>query len=144
MEITTHSLEEFKSQARRFAAGLNVASDHATIVALSGDLGAGKTTFVQEVAAYFGIPEPVTSPTFVIEKVYECASGPFKRLIHIDAYRLKGAHDLEILGWREIIIDPNNLILLEWPERVGDAVPESAIRISIKHIDGETREFIIA
>ena len=138
MEVTTRSLEEFKQQARREAAGLVARKDSATIVALSGDLGAGKTVFVQAVAAHFGIPEPVTSPTFVIQKIYNFPNVGhpvsymgFKRLVHIDAYRLKGARDLEILGWKEIVADPENLILIEWPERIADAIPKYAIQISL-------------
>ncbi len=138
VEATTHSLEEFRNQARGFAAGIRAAEDRATVITLSGDLGTGKTTYVQAVAAYFDIPEPVTSPTFVIEKVYECANGPFARLIHIDAYRLKGAYDLEILGWPELIAEPSNLILIEWPERVEGAVPRDAIRITLSD-SGESR-----
>ncbi|MBI5470290.1 tRNA (adenosine(37)-N6)-threonylcarbamoyltransferase complex ATPase subunit type 1 TsaE [Candidatus Kaiserbacteria bacterium] len=150
MQTTTHSLEEFSSEARRIASGLKASPDHATIVALSGDLGAGKTTFVQQVAAYFGIPESVTSPTFVIEKVYQLPNvghpmsyTGLKLLIHIDAYRLKSSHDLKILGWPELIAEPSNLILIEWPERVAEAIPPQAIRISIEHIDAETRGITI-
>lgn len=143
MQTETRSLDEFNAEARRFAAALVPRDSGATVVALSGDLGAGKTTFVQAVAAHFGIPEPITSPTFVIEKVYECASGPFKRLIHIDAYRLRGEHDLGILGWHELLAEPSNLVFVEWPERVADAIPSYAIRIAIGHIDAESRALTI-
>lgn len=66
-----------------------------------------------------------------------------KLLIHIDAYRLKSSHDLKILGWPELIAEPSNLILIEWPERVAEAIPPQAIRISIEHIDAETRGITI-
>ena len=128
----------FNAEAARFAATL-ARGAAATVVALSGDLGAGKTTFVQTVAKHFGIEEQVSSPTFVIEKIYEIAHGAFARLIHIDAYRLKGAEELEALGWSEIVSDPANLILIEWPERVAELIPASAHRIALTFIDEHTR-----
>jgi len=112
--------------------------DGATVVTLSGVLGAGKTTFAQGVAKALGVEEIVTSPTFVIEKIYALQDQKFARLIHIDAYRLKGAHELEVLGWKELLADSGNLILLEWPEKVAEAIPADATRISFE-INGEER-----
>ena len=109
--------------------------DAATIVALSGELGAGKTTFVQAMARALGVEDAVTSPTFVLEKVYELQGQAFERLIHIDAYRLKGARELEALGWQELIATPGNLIVLEWPERVAGLIPNDAIRIRFDIVD---------
>ena len=118
----------------------------ATIVTLSGVLGAGKTAFAQGIAQALGVTEMVTSPTFVLEKIYQlpALSGiegenqKFSHLIHIDAYRLKGAEELEVLGWRELIAEPGNLIVLEWPEKVADAIPSDAIRIHFE-IEGDGR-----
>lgn len=110
----------------------------ATIVALSGELGAGKTTFTQGAARALGIEETVSSPTFVIEKVYDLRNQPFRRLIHIDAYRLKDSHELEMLGWNEKIANPENLIFVEWPERVPELMPRDAIRIRFD-IEGDAR-----
>lgn len=137
VNITTHSLEEFNAEAARFARGLAPGQKGATVVALSGDLGAGKTTFVQRVAHEFGVEDQVNSPTFVIEKIYECSQGPFVRLVHMDAYRLKGARDLEVLGWKELVADKDNLILIEWPENVPDALPKDTLRISLQARDEE-------
>jgi tRNA threonylcarbamoyladenosine biosynthesis protein TsaE len=110
----------------------------ATVVILSGVLGAGKTTFTQEVAKALGVEEAVTSPTFVLEKIYKLEGQKFSHLVHIDAYRLNGAHELGVLGWKELLADSGNLILLEWPERVDGAIPEDAMRISFE-IQGERR-----
>ena len=136
MEISTHSLEEFNAEAKRFARTLTP-RETATIVALSGDLGAGKTTFVQEVAREFGVEDQVNSPTFVIEKIYECTEGAYVRLVHIDAYRLKNAHELEVLGWREIAADNGNLILIEWPENVADALLPDVLRVKLAGAEDE-------
>ena len=113
----------------------------ANIVALSGDLGAGKTAFVKSVAKHFGIKEEVTSPTFVIQKEYEIEDNEqFKKMIHIDAYRLENKLELEYLGWKEIIANPENIIFMEWPEQVnGIEIPEP-IEIKIKILDDESRE----
>jgi tRNA threonylcarbamoyl adenosine modification protein YjeE len=142
MQVTTHSLDEFNAEAVRFARELAPRADGASVVALSGDLGAGKTTFVQRVAHEFGVEDQVNSPTFVIEKIYACSQGPFVRLVHMDAYRLAGAHELEVLGWKELVSDKNNLILIEWPENVVDAIPKEAVRISLSgHEDERTIEY---
>ena len=136
MQERTHSGEELRASAAQFAGELR-RRESAVLVTLSGELGAGKTTFVQWVAAALGVQETVASPTFVIEKVYELPPkyghgvSIFRRLIHIDAYRLKNAHELEVLGWREIITDPANLILLEWPERGLELIPRDALRVFI-------------
>jgi tRNA threonylcarbamoyladenosine biosynthesis protein TsaE len=142
MDVTTCSLEEFNGVARRFVEGRVPHAERATVVTLSGELGAGKTTFVQAVAKVLGVAESVTSPTFVIEKVYKLEDQKFERLIHIDAYRLKGAQELGALGWRGLLGDSGALIVLEWPERVEDAIPEDAIRIRFD-IHGDERTISI-
>lgn len=113
----------------------------ATVVGLFGDLGSGKTTFSQSVAKILGVAENVTSPTFVIEKIYELpTSGRFKHLIHIDCYRLESSSEMAKLGWSEIIANPENLIFVEWPEKIADILPADMIKIDFKFIDETTRE----
>lgn len=114
--------------------------ESATILALSGDLGAGKTTLTQSIAKDLGVTENVISPTFVIMKRYKIQDSRFAHLIHIDAYRLNSSTELERLGWAEILADPKNLILIEWPERVPESIPSGAKRINLSHIDNEMRE----
>ena len=121
--------------AARFATSLAPGQAGATVVVLSGELGAGKTMFVQEIARTLGIVETMTSPTFVLEKVYALKNQRFSRLIHLDAYRLKGPHELEMLGWRELLKDAGNLIILEWPERVEGAIPPHVIGIRFDIVD---------
>lgn len=116
----------------------------AKIVALSGELGAGKTTLTQELASQLGIKENIISPTFVIMKIYNINPtslyySHFKKLIHIDAYRLDSHLELLKIGWSELIGDKDNLIIIEWPERVEEQIPASAFRLVLSHIDEENR-----
>lgn len=123
----------------------NNSISHAYVIGLQGDLGTGKTAFTKGVARAFGLNDTVTSPTFVLEKIYalpETVFGtvnPFKKLIHIDAYRLNSGAEIEHLGWKEISGDPGNLILIEWPEQVKDAVSPTEI-IHFTFIDDITRK----
>ncbi len=105
----------------------------ATIIALQGDLGAGKTTFAQAFGKVMGVKENMPSPTFVIMKYYDVDCWGFKKLIHIDAYRLEKEQELLNLGWEELIKDPENIILIEWPERVEGLIPKDSKRIHFKH-----------
>lgn len=144
--MTSKSVKETARVAARFAKGLKVRKEGATVVALSGDLGSGKTTFTKAFAKGLGVnPNEITSPTFVIMKKYDLPPRfflfkKFLHLIHIDAYRLEKAEEIEKLGWREMIADPKNLILIEWPENVGGALPADAQKISFKFVDETTRE----
>lgn len=137
MEKKIETLAELEAEAACFSAALTPRSDGAMLVTLSGELGAGKTAFVKEVAKAFGIEETVNSPTFVLEKIYLLQpelggeTPKFGRLIHIDAYRLETGSDLAPLGFDELMKDAGNLVLLEWPERVADALPETAARIFV-------------
>ena len=132
--------EGMNEEAARFARGLTSRTDGATLVTLSGDLGAGKTAFVKGVAKALGVTEHVTSPTFVIMKIYPLEDQKFDRLVHIDAYRLKGEHHLKVLGWEELIAHPKSLIFMEWPEQAADAIPKSALAIHFRYSGEDERE----
>ncbi|OGG40849.1 tRNA (adenosine(37)-N6)-threonylcarbamoyltransferase complex ATPase subunit type 1 TsaE [Candidatus Kaiserbacteria bacterium GWA2_50_9] len=133
MEKVIRSLEELDAEAARFMSSLSPSSQGATLVTLSGELGAGKTAFTKAVAKALGVDETVTSPTFVLEKIYKLGSraSKFERLVHIDAYRLEKGSDLAPLGFDELMKDSGNLVMLEWPEKVEEALPTPAIKISL-------------
>lgn len=137
MDLRITTTEELE-QAARACVDTLPKTDHATVVTLSGELGAGKTAFVQAAARYCGVEERVTSPTFVIERIYRVNFKRFSALVHIDAFRLASSHELLTLGWRDLVQEPANLIFLEWPERVFDLIPPDARRISIA-LEGDTR-----
>ncbi|MDB5237078.1 MAG: hypothetical protein JWL88_180 [Parcubacteria group bacterium] len=132
------NLEALQQEAVRFVATLAPAEAGATLITLSGELGAGKTSFTQGIAHALGITESVTSPTFVLEKIYELPEDTargFKRLVHIDAYRLESGRSLASLGFDELMQDKHNLILLEWPEQVADVLPAPHATITLTVID---------
>ena len=142
-EFTTTTPEETKKLAARLVAvlasrpGMHATS---TIVALQGNLGAGKTVFVKGAARALGVIDEVTSPTFVIEKIYHLPEGAaWKHLVHIDAYRMEGEEELTTIGWHDIATDPNNLIMIEWPEQVGLGVPERAVWIEFDAVNETER-----
>ncbi|OGG52400.1 tRNA (adenosine(37)-N6)-threonylcarbamoyltransferase complex ATPase subunit type 1 TsaE [Candidatus Kaiserbacteria bacterium RIFCSPLOWO2_12_FULL_53_8] len=134
MELRSNSAEELQAHAAEFVSHLQP-RQQAVVATLSGELGAGKTTFAQGIAKALGVEEVVTSPTFVLEKIYKLEGQKFQRLIHIDAYRLKSAHELEVLGWEKLLQDSGNLIVLEWPERVVGAIPPHATNIRFDIVD---------
>jgi len=129
MQHTSNSVEETASIARGLLDTLKQKENNALIIGLSGELGAGKTTFMKAFADALGIEETIQSPTFVIMKSYKLQAKSFKLLFHIDAYRLDSGEDLLKLGWKEIVEDKDNIICIEWPERVLDVLtPDIMIR----------------
>ncbi len=131
------SLEETTKIAKEWLSDLAdkyAVRDSAIVVGLSGHLGAGKTAFTKLVAQELGNTETITSPTFVIMKIYETKNEIFPRLIHIDAYRLERQEELEALRWEALVADRNNLIMIEWPENVGlkDFLPSAHLHFEIR------------
>lgn len=139
--IITKSLNETQVLAKSWLDSLPTIKDEATIIGLYGNLGAGKTTFTQAIGKELGIKENMTSPTFVIEKIYETHHAHFKRLVHIDAYRLKSSRELQDLKFEELVDNPNNLIIIEWPENVKDILPENHVKIHCEFVDPNSRQF---
>lgn len=116
--------------------------DRACVLALKGDLGAGKTAFTKVLAKKLGIQEHITSPTFVIMKSYPVTGHPFiTTLTHIDAYRIEDEVELKVLGFEELLRDPHRLMCIEWPELVLGLIPEGTQTLSI--ILGDDKKRII-
>lgn len=138
----TFDLEELQNLAGFLKGYLEeLDSKQAVVLGLYGDLGSGKTTFTQFLARAYGISDHIQSPTFLIEKKYTINEGSrFKNFIHIDAYRLDSANEILNLNWQEIISNPENLIIVEWPERINDVLPEDILVIKFRHLDEDHRE----
>lgn len=115
-----------------------------SFITLSGDLGAGKTTFVQELARMLGVTDSVVSPTFMIEQRYTIPNHPrFKTLIHLDSYRLSGDDEFKNIGLDLSLQDPTNLVCLEWPEMMEKFVAtQDHVHITITE-EQSTREITI-
>lgn len=124
------------------------ASNGASIIALEGELGAGKTTFVQAFAKALGIKSKIKSPTFNIIKKYLIPPiiynlKPKTYLYHIDCYRLKDHKEAIPLGIKEVFKEKDNIVLIEWPERISKILPKKIITVHIDHINENTRKIQI-
>lgn len=141
MHVLLHAVSDF---AKEFIKKLPTENTKkAFVVGLVGDLGAGKTTFVQAVAKELGAKESVTSPTFVLVQRYAIQHPAFSSLVHIDAYRLHPG-EAHTIGWDEYLADPKNLVLVEWPEKMEDAFPKNAEQLHFSVVDEETRAITYA
>jgi tRNA threonylcarbamoyladenosine biosynthesis protein TsaE len=112
---------------QQFGEALGRALRPGDVLLLSGDLGAGKTTLSQAVCRGLGVTEPVTSPTFTLVHEYAGASGPVR---HLDLYRLRGARELDTLGWDECF-SADAVVLVEWPERADGRLPRGAWHVRL-------------
>jgi len=119
-------------------------SGGAFCIALHGDLGAGKTTFTQRLAKQLGVSEVVTSPTFVVMRVYDVLHDRFDRLVHIDAYRIESDIELNPLHFDEIVHDSRTILCIEWPEHVRGRLPERMTHVTLHILPDETRNVTIS
>lgn len=103
------------------------------VIAISGELGAGKTTLVQAICRGYGVSDDVTSPTFALVHRY---SGRLSPVYHLDLYRLERPEELTNIGWDEIMAE-EALVLVEWPERAGARLPHDHVPISLQHLPDE-------
>ena len=130
-EFQVNSVEETWALARDLAKELKPGD----VVCLEGDLGAGKTTFTQGLAAALGVPGRVTSPTFCIVQEHKSENV---LLVHMDLYRLHGEDDVEAIGWEDYLAR-GAIFVIEWPERAGSLIPQSARRVEFRHLGEERR-----
>lgn len=141
-KITAKNAQETFNLGLKFAKKLNGGE----VLALCGDLGAGKTKFIQGLAKGLGVNGRVNSPTFNILKIYQTKSAAksIKALCHIDAYRLSSGEDLIALGVKEFFTQPEVVTAVEWAEKVKEILPKETIVIKIKHREENKREILIS
>ena len=106
------------------------------VIGLEGELGGGKTTFIQGLAKGLGVKEKILSPTFVIMK-------KFNNFYHIDCYRTQESKELLNLGFKEIISNPENIVAVEWADKIKKIMPKNTIWIKFKFIDEKIRRIVI-
>ena len=143
--IIVNSVEELELFAVSFLSKLVGSNTTVSkVFGLSGDLGAGKTTFSKCVARELGVRETVTSPTFGIQKQYKITNPKFtdlfKEFVHIDAYRIEDIKETEPLRFIELFQRPSTLIFIEWPEKIAEILPKDTIVLSFESIDENARK----
>jgi tRNA threonylcarbamoyladenosine biosynthesis protein TsaE len=129
--------DELVQWGRNFGASVKLP----LVVAIAGELGAGKTTLVQAICEGFGVTDDVTSPTFALVHEYAAPTAP---VFHLDLYRLNTPDDLTNVGWDDIA-SAHALVLVEWPQRAGDRLPRDVVPLEIEHAAGdESRRILLA
>ena len=144
-KFITKSSAKTKEMAAKFAQQILLSNTGKTalILGLQGDLGAGKTTFLQGFAKGLKIKEKINSPTFVIMKRFEIKNTHFKNFYHFDCYRLNEPEEILDLGFKKIISNPENIVAIEWPEKIKKVLPKNILEIKFKHLEENKREIII-
>ena len=137
--ITKNSLET-TSLGSKFAAELKSGD----VVLLFGNLGAGKTTFVQGLAKGLKITDRILSPTFILQRSHSINTGKIKNLNHIDLYRIENSTEIESLGLSEIIEEENSIAVIEWADRLSDFKPKIGYRIWFQYLDENKREITVS
>jgi len=139
MKIISKSSEETKRIGKELAEKIKGGD----IVLLFGDLGAGKTTFVQGFAEGLGIRDRILSPTFVLQRLHDVAGDDIKTLNHIDLYRIENLTEIENFGLIELFEDKSSVTLIEWAERLKDFKPKKGWKIIFNHISENERELVL-
>ena len=150
--IITNNPEETQKIAEDFVRQLQPGD----VITLFGNLGAGKTTFVQGLAKGLGIEKRIISPTFVIVRSYEIQVSPSPQsspargeevgsfpevfyFYHVDLYRLRGEEDIEGTGLLEILNKKDSIVAIEWSEKMGSLLPEKRWEVKLEHLEGDRR-----
>jgi len=137
MEFITNSAKETKKLAAKLIKDfIGAKRKNALVFGLSGELGAGKTTFIQGLAKALGVKERILSPTFVIMK-------HFNNFYHIDCYRIDKPAELKELGLEEVLKNPKNLVMIEWAEKVRKILPKEIIWLEFEHLGEDRRKIIL-
>ena len=147
--MTTQTFEETQKEGKEFAKKLFALENNskATVVVLYGELGSGKTTFVQGFAKELGIKKRIISPTFIIVRKYRVRIKDkglmIKNFYHVDLYRANSEKDLEGLGLKEILEDPQNIVAIEWGEKLGSLLPKKRWDVRFEYLDKDKRKITI-
>ncbi|HET7612488.1 MAG TPA: tRNA (adenosine(37)-N6)-threonylcarbamoyltransferase complex ATPase subunit type 1 TsaE [Gemmatimonadaceae bacterium] len=130
-----------EAELSQWGADLGRASTPPLVVTLTGELGVGKTTLARAICRGYGVSEEITSPTYALVHEYRSPRSP---VYHIDLYRLESPEQLTNLGWDEIV-SSHALVLVEWPERAGERLPENHVPIDLDYVpDDPGRRILLA
>ena len=144
-KFISNNPKELKKIAKKLASNLMSRSrldmgGGALVLALVGDLGSGKTTFARAFAEGLGVKEKIKSPTFIIFRKSNIKNKNFLYFYHFDVYRINSEKEILNLGWKEIISNPENIVLVEWADKIEKILPKDCVKINFKHLKGDKRE----
>ncbi|MFA5009279.1 MAG: tRNA (adenosine(37)-N6)-threonylcarbamoyltransferase complex ATPase subunit type 1 TsaE [Candidatus Paceibacterota bacterium] len=142
MKYLTSNIKETKEIGNKEARKIKKKKT-ALVFCLRGDLGAGKTAFLQGFGKGLGVKEKIQSPTFVIMSRFPLKKTEFNNFFHFDCYRLENPEEIINLGFKDIIINPENIVAIEWPEKIEKFLPKKRTEIIFKTINEDEREIII-
>jgi tRNA threonylcarbamoyladenosine biosynthesis protein TsaE len=146
MEFITKNASETKNLGKKLADSLIDGGEKRKIIALSGELGSGKTTFTHGICKGLGIDDRIISPTFILVKKYNISNeqNKYKYLYHADIFRLEGEmkRELESLGLTEFWNNKNSIVLIEWAEKIKDFLPVETLWVKFEYLKGDSRKII--
>ncbi len=142
-----YSQDELKTVAIKILslANTKVTKEHAVVIALEGDLGSGKTALCKAIAVELGIAETVTSPTFVVMKMYDIDTDHatiFSKLYHLDAYRIEEIDEMRPLRFSEVLAEPSSLVCIEWAEHISPLLSSNTIFVHLSHVHNSDERII--
>jgi len=141
LEILSNNPSQTKKIGKILAKELQkTISKKTLILGLIGDLGGGKTTFLQGFTKSLGIKEKILSPTFIILRKFKVKSSKFKVFYHIDCYRIEKPKEILNLGFKEIISNPQNIVAIEWADRIKKILPKGSIILKFEFLDKNKRK----
>jgi tRNA threonylcarbamoyl adenosine modification protein YjeE len=146
MKVISNNFSETKELGEKIASELfNCPNKEKTalIIGLKGDLGAGKTTFVQGFALGLGIKKRILSPTFIIFNKYKLKSNNFDNFYHFDCYRIENYEEMNSIEFEKIILNPKNMVIIEWPEKIKKIVPKNVKILKFRILKKGKREINI-
>jgi len=141
MKWISNSPEETQALAKKLLATF----PRIKVICLRGPLGSGKTCFVKGIGQELGLEETqIKSPTFIIFRKSKIKNKKFLYFYHFDVYRINSEKEILNLGWKEIISNPENIVLVEWADKIEKILPKNSVKINFKHLKGDKREIEIA
>lgn len=145
MELITNNPSQTKRLGEKFTEKIlkEKLKKRAFIIGLVGDLGGGKTTFLQGFGRELGIKGKILSPTFLIMRRFKVSGFKFKNFYHIDCYRVDKPKEILDLGFKEIISNPRNIVAIEWAEKVKKILPKETTWIKFQFGGKNKRKIII-
>lgn len=140
MNTVLSFLSTSAKETEQFAFGLAKQIQDGQIIAFRGGMGMGKTTFTRGFVAGLGITQDVSSPTFALVNEYETAN---RKVYHFDMYRIRGVDDLYDIGFFDYL-DEKNILIIEWSERIEEALPQKTIFIELEQIEETSRKITVS